>query len=172
MASAAATAVSGAFATMTARVKAHSQRPKRKTLQVTISLPLLVVMILGLLAMNTVVILGWQRRDITKTKVAAVYATATWVVTSYVTQTGTPTPTVTPPPPTITEEPEITYTTVSGDSCLLIATRFKITLNDLALENRDLDCSLLKIGVVLKIPRPTATPEPSTTPVETVTPSK
>lgn len=131
--------------------------------RVSFTLPGLLVLIIALLIMNTVVILGWQKRTETKKHVESVYATSTYEATTYVSPTPTVTATRTPAPPTPTPVPKIEYTVVSGDSCLSIVTRFNISLDSLLRAN-EIDCGLLKIGTVLTIPRPTATPEPLLTP--------
>jgi LysM repeat protein len=138
--------------------------PPSNPLRVTVSVPGLVALILILLIMNTVFILGWQKRAETKVLVHSINATATFEATTFVSPTPLPTETRTPPPPTITVEPEIMYTVVSGDSCLSITARFNVTLDALARENDDLNCDLLNIGTVLTIPRPLATQEPTVTP--------
>jgi LysM repeat protein len=140
-------------------------RPKASNpLQVTLSVPGFVALVLLLLIMNTVFILGWQKRSETKVLVRSVNATATFEATTFVSPTNAPTETRTSAPPTNTVEPEIMYTVVSGDSCLSISARFQVSLDSLAHENDDLNCDLLNIGTVLTIPRPTATPEPTVTP--------
>jgi len=138
------------------------QRP-RKTLQVTVSLPLLGLVILLLLGLNTAAILGWQQREVTKTQVAGSNATSTFIATTYVSPTPTVTVTFTVAPPTFTVEPIIEYSAVEGDSCLAIATRFKVSLDDLLAANREIDCGLLSIGTVFIIPRAPAVPEPAGT---------
>ncbi len=144
-------------------ISAHERlepRPPRRSVQVTLSLPFLFFVIAALLMVNTVAILGWQKRAVTSTRVAGENATSTYVATTYLSPTPTITPTLTPPPPTFTIEPVITYTVASGDSCLSVAYRFKVSLNDLLRENNKVDCGLLSIGTVLTIPKPTATPTP------------
>jgi LysM repeat protein len=138
-------------------------RPPRRSLQVTLSLPLLVGLIVILLAMNTLAILGWQKREVTQTQVAGANATSTYVATIYVSPTATVTATRTAAPPTATVERKIEYTVASGDSCLSVSYRFKVSLDSLLAENKQVDCGLLPIGTVLTIPKPTATPEPTLT---------
>jgi LysM repeat protein len=138
--------------------------PRRRQgfMPVTISLPVLLGLIMLLLAMNTLVILGLQKRDQTKALVNAAQSTATFIATTFVSPTPSPTLTRTPAPPTETPVVDIEYVVVSGDSCLSIAKHFNLYLNSILLKN-DLDCSVLKIGTVLKIPHPTATPEATST---------
>ncbi len=144
---------------MQAVKRAQGSRP----LRVSFTLPGLLVLIMALVLINTVFILGWQKRTETKKHVESVYATSTFEATTYVSPTPTVTATRTPAPPTPTPIPKIEYTVVSGDSCLSIVTRYNISLDSLLRAN-EIDCALLKIGTVLTIPRPTATPEPLLTP--------
>jgi LysM repeat protein len=149
-----------------------SLHPKRPAPRVTLSLPALVLLILALLAMNTVAVISWQKRVVKSTDVASARVTASYIATTYISPTPQPTFTRTPAPPTPTDIPEIEYTVVSGDSCLSIARYFKVPLDSLLALNKDLDCSLVKIGMVLRI-RP-STPTPVMAPTraaETASPS-
>lgn len=143
-------------------------RPRNR-LSVTINLPILLGLILLLVALNGLVILGLQKRGQTKILLAAAQGTATYIATTYVSPTPQPTATFTKAPPSSTPVVDITYTVASGDSCLSIAKRFNIYLDSLLVKN-NIDCSVLQIGTVLKIPHPTETPESAGTPVVTVTP--
>jgi LysM repeat protein len=79
--------------------------------------------------------------------------------------TATPAPTPTPIPP-------IEYTVQSGDTCGGIALRFGVPLSELAaLNNRDADRCLIRVGEKLTIPAPTPTPGPTETLPPGVTPS-
>ena len=127
--------------------------PPVASLAIVIGLAVLLVFMVAL------VILGMQKREQTQAQVAADRATATYIATTYISPTPSPTLTFTPAPPTRTPVVDIEYTVVSGDSCLSIVKQFNIDLNSLLMKN-DIDCSLLKIGAVLKIPHPTETPEP------------
>lgn len=149
--------------------EAVAKPPPPKRLRVTLSVPGFVALLLTLLIMNTVLILGWQKRAETKTLVQAADATSTFVATTFVSPTPSPTVTRTVAPPTETVVPQIEYTVVSGNSCLSVAAQFQVSLGSLLNEN-EIDCDLLKIGTVLVIPRPTPTPEPTVTPVETTAP--
>lgn len=134
-------------------------------LQVTLSLPALLGILLMLVSINALVILGLQKRGQTRTQFAADKATATYLATTYLSPTPTITITPTPAPPTATPVVDIEYEVVSGDSCLSISQKFNIDLNTLVRKN-DIDCSLLNIGTVLKIPQPTPTPALTSTPAE------
>jgi len=99
------------------------------------------------------------------------------------TPTLAPVPTDTPfgaPPQTATNTapPYPTYVVVSGDTCLAIALRHGVTLDELAAANGLSDCSFLRLGQVLYVPvhgtptpsatasrlAPTATPSPTAAP--------
>lgn len=145
-----------------------SPAPRRLGL-VTLNLPLLIGLVLLIVSLNALIILGLQKRDQTRALVAAGEQTATFIATTYVSPTPSPVPTNTLGPPTRTPVVDIEYTVASGDSCLSIVTRYHIDLGTLLLKN-DIDCSLLKIGTVLRIPHPTPTPEPLETGAGTATP--
>lgn len=144
-------------------IEAAARRARAsRTPKVTISLPWLALLIVALLGVNTVLVLGWQKRGETKEMVRSIQATATYEATTYISPTPTVTPTLTPPPPTPTSEPVIEYTVQPGDSCNSIATQFQVDFYELVRKN-DLNCDLLSIGTVLIIPNPTPTPEPEAT---------
>jgi LysM repeat protein len=101
-----------------------------------------------------------------------------------------PTPTFAAPPSetpfgappqtaTITPPPYPTYVVVGGDTCLGIALRFGVTLDELMAANRISDCNLLNLGKVLFVPvhgtpTPTATPSrlvPTAMPSATAAPT-
>lgn len=124
-----------------------------------VSLPVVIALVALLISMFALLILGLQKRSQTKALVAAEQATATYLATTYISPTPSPTSTFTPAPPTRTPVVDIEYTVAPGDSCFSIVKQFNIDLNSLLMRN-DIDCSLLKIGTVLKIPHPTETPEP------------
>jgi hypothetical protein len=139
-----------------------SAKGPRLLFPITITLPFLLGLLLLLVAVNSLVILGFQKRDQTEIMLAAAQATSTYIATTYVSPTPSPTLTFTPAPPTETPIVDIEYTVVEGDSCLSICTRFNLYLDSLLRKN-DIDCAALKIGTVLQIPQPTATPEPTKT---------
>lgn len=145
---------------------AHKQ-PRQ--MLVSINLPVLLGLIILFVSMIGLMILGLQKRDQTKTLAAAEQATATYIATTYVSPTPTATAVHTPAPPTQTPVVDIEYTVVSGDSCLSIAKHFNIYLDSILARN-NIDCAVLKIGTVLKIPHPTATPESTSPPAVTATP--
>ena len=141
----------------------YARKPRPKML-VTLNLPLLLGFIVLLLAVNTLIILSFQKREETKVLNAAADATSTYVATIYVSPTPAPTETNTPGPPTETPVVLIEHTVVSGESCISIAQKYNIYVDDLLLKNKDLDCGLLNIGTVLRIPpaEPTAAPTENT----------
>lgn len=139
---------------------AGSRKPRPKML-VTLNLPVLLGFIILLLVVNTLIILSFQKREETRNLNAAAEATSTYIATTYLSPTPAPTETRTPGPPTETPIVYIEYTVVSGDSCISIATKFNIYVDDLTAKNKDLDCGLLNIGTVLRIPPPEPTEAPT-----------
>lgn len=86
------------------------------------------------------------------------------------TATLSPSPSLSPTPetPTATWTPQATatpstYTVQDGDTCLSIATFFRISVQSIVLENDLAATCLLSIGQELRIPAPTATPSPQAT---------
>ncbi len=78
------------------------------------------------------------------------------------TLTYTPTPTDTPEP-TVTPLPPVDYTIQSGDTCILIAINFNVSVASIITLNNGLinaDCSNLTVGTSLKVPQATPTPTP------------
>jgi LysM repeat protein len=148
-------------------IEVSEPRSRGQPMQVTISLPALLGLVIIFVSMSIIVVLGLQKREQTRTLVDAEEVTSTFIATSYVSPTPLPTATRTPAPPTVTPEVEIEYTVASGDSCLSVARKFHLMLDSLLSKNRDIDCSLLPIGTVLTIPNPTATPETPNTPEAT-----
>jgi len=141
----------------------------RRQMQVTLNLPVLLGLLILLLAINALVILGFQNRDRTKVLIAAGQATGTYIATTYVSPTPSSTMTSTPGPPTATPVVYIEYVVVSGDSCLSIADHFNIYLDSLLAKN-EIDCAQLNIGTVLRILPPTPTPESTSTAAGTLAP--
>jgi LysM repeat protein len=150
--------------------RSAAPRPRAPSLMpVTINLPVLLGLMILLLAANTLIILGFQKRDQTKALIAGGQVTATYLATIYVSPTPSATMTSTPAPPTLTPVVYIEYTVVSGDSCISIAHQFNLFVDSLLAKN-DIDCANLAIGTVLRIPHPTATPEPTGTPAAPAAP--
>jgi len=92
--------------------------------------------------------------------------------TPVLTETTTPTitPTFTEIPtstsiPTETPLPPFDYTIRSGETCLVIAANFKISVQSIIVANQLSSECFVSVGQVLKIPYPTATPAPPPTAV-------
>ena len=84
------------------------------------------------------------------------------------TATITPTATETLPPtalPTQTPLPPFDYTVREGDSCLLIATNFGVSVQSIIVQNQLSAQCFVSVGQGLKIPYPTSTPAPPPTDV-------
>ena len=86
----------------------------------------------------------------------------TETVTPTITPTGTDIPTLTPIP-TETPLPPFDYTVRTGETCLVIAANFKISVQSIIVTNGLSSECLVGVGQVLKIPYPTATPAPPPT---------
>jgi hypothetical protein len=125
--------------------------------------PVTAGLILVLLAANSLIVFGLQRRQQADNLVAAQRATATYIATTYVSPTPVPTMTNTPGLPTETPVVPIEYEVLPGESCLSIADKFDIYLDALLLKN-EIDCAALQVGTVLIIPPPAPTPETTSTP--------
>ena len=129
--------------------------------EITLSLPAA----LGLLALSLTVgaVLVFYTL---RTTGRVVEPTATVTITNTVTVTVTSTITVTPTiAPTLTPEPPQEYTVAAGDTCLIIAATFKVSVNSIILANNLPAACTLSPGQKLVIPRPTptASPQPSST---------
>jgi LysM repeat protein len=93
--------------------------------------------------------------------------------TPTITPTFTPLPTITPtftpsatPLPTATPPPPIEYVVQEGDSCLVIAWNFDVSVESIIFQNSlDTECTI-SVGRALLIPRPT--PLPTLRPTATV----
>jgi hypothetical protein len=139
-----------------------ASKPRQLRGLLSLNLPVLLGLLLLIGAIPALVFFGMQKREQTRGLDSAAEATSTYLATTYISPTPTPTVTFTPGPPSATPVVYIEYVVVPGDSCLSISTRFNIFVDSLVLKN-GIDCSLLKIGTVLKIPPPVPTPEPTGT---------
>jgi LysM repeat protein len=91
--------------------------------------------------------------------------------TPTITPTFTPLPTITPtgtpthtPLPTHTPPPPLEYVVVDGDSCLLIALNYDVSVESIIMQNNlDTACTI-SVGRALLIPRPTPSPTPRPSP--------
>jgi LysM repeat protein/ribosomal protein L40E len=88
--------------------------------------------------------------EVTPTETPTITPTSTEV------PTGTPIPTETPLPP-------FDYTVRAGDTCLIIASQFKISVQSIIIQNQLSAQCFVSEGQVLKIPYPTPTPAPPPT---------
>jgi LysM repeat protein len=127
--------------------------------------PYILAMLAGLLALG-LLLMGLAtgavpRPAILRFPTASITPTFTPLPTSTATATDTQTPT-----PTVTPEPPISYVIQNGDSCLLLAIRYDVSVQSIALLNHlDPDCTVA-IGHTILIPHPTPTiaPIPTDTP--------
>ncbi len=133
--------------------------------EVRLSLPIaiaIVVIILGLGAAIIYTVLQGTGRVVEPTPVPTSTNTPTVTLTPTETSTPTPTPTITPLPP-------ISYTIREGDTCLLIALIYDVSVPAIADVNKlPPDCGILVPGTTILVPQPTPTPAP----LATATPSE
>jgi len=131
--------------------------------QVTLSLPVMFGLAVLLLVVGAGVVFAVLRGMGGDTPVVSAAATATATHTATVTVTLTPTITNTPTPEaTWTLEPPIEYKVAQNDLCSSIAYNFGVSVDSIVQLN-GINCDLLTVGTVLKIPRPTPTPSPQPT---------
>jgi LysM repeat protein len=140
---------------------AEEELPKDQTVkstklpEMTLSLPVALGLMVLLLVIGAGVVFALLKtgdRIVEPTAVPTASQTPTMTVTPTATMTATPQPTNTPLPP-------LEYTIKQGDSCLLIAATFDVSIQSIVLLN-DLaaDCGVLSVGQKLLIPQPTPTP--------------
>lgn len=84
--------------------------------------------------------------------------------TPTITPTGTEIPTDTPIP-TFTPQPPVPYTVRSGETCLVIASTFHVSVQSIIIQNQLSSDCLVSVGQQLLIPQPTPTPAPPPTAV-------
>ncbi len=131
--------------------------------EVTLSLPLLFGLAILLLVVGAGIVFAILRSMGGSDPVAAIAATATTTHTATATVTLTPTITETPTlEPTWTSEPPIEYKVSTGDLCSSIAYTFGVSVESI-IQLNGINCEVLSVGQVLKIPRPTPTPSPQPT---------
>lgn len=153
-------------AELTARVAAPAKKTEKTSLQagrmpeITLSLPAALGALVVVLLIGAAVVFGALRatnRVVDPTAVPTATNTATVTPTATEVFTFTPSPTLTPLPP-------IEYTVRAGDTCGGIAFTFGVsTQSIIILNNLDANCTLLRIGQVIKVPYPTPTPPPPPT---------
>lgn len=128
--------------------------------EITLNLPIalgLLVLILVIGAIVTYVALNAMGTVQQPTPTATTTMTLAPSMTPTEAPTATPLPSPTPLPP-------LEYTVKAGDSCLLIAAIYKVSVQSIADLNRlPSDCGILGEGQKLLIPQPTPTPSPMPT---------
>lgn len=128
--------------------------------ELTLSLPVALVLLAAAViigALSLFFTLQATGRVIEPTAAPSPTATATITLTP----TETPIPTETP---TLTPEPPYEYIVKAGDSCYSIAAFFNVSANVIILTNNlNANCTDLRIGQKILVPRPTATPLPPPT---------
>ncbi|RJP48677.1 MAG: LysM peptidoglycan-binding domain-containing protein [Anaerolineaceae bacterium] len=128
--------------------------------EITLSLPAALGALVVILLIGAAVVFGALRaanRVVDPTAVPTATNTATVTPTATEIFTLTPTATFTPLPP-------IDYTVQPGDTCGGIAFTFGVsTTSIIVLNNLDANCTMLRIGQVIKVPYPTPTPPPPPT---------
>jgi LysM repeat protein len=125
--------------------------------EITISLPVALILLTVLLGLGAVLVF-FVLRSTGRVVEPTPTVTPTQTATATLTPTPqTPTPTWTPiPSPT-----PFTYQVAQGDTCIGIALSFGVSVNSIVLlNNLPADCGSLTIGQPLLIPQPTATPSP------------
>jgi LysM repeat protein len=138
---------------------------------VTLSLPVVLGLAILLLVIGAGVVFAILKSMGPQAPITvAAAATATFTPTASGTATLTPTVTVTPSPlPTWTLDPPIEYKVAPNDLCSSIAYNFHVSVDSIVQLNA-INCDVLSVGQVLKIPRPTPTPSPA--PTSTLNPTE
>ncbi len=139
--------------------------------EVTLSLPVVFGLAILLLVIGAGVVFAVLKSMGPKAPItAAAAATTTSTPSATATASLTPTITLTPSPvSTWTLEPPIEYKVAAGDQCIAIAASFHVSVDSIVQLN-GINCELLSVGQVLKIPRPTPTPSPA--PTNTLNPTE
>ncbi len=132
--------------------------------EITLSLPaalgaLALILLIGAAAVYFSLRAGITGATITE-PTAEGTATLTATITLEPTETQPPTPI-----PTETPLPPFDYTVRDGDTCLLIATNFGISVQSIIVANQLSAQCFVSVGQALKIPYPTSTPAPPPTEV-------
>lgn len=154
---------------LTVKAAAPVKKTEKTSLQagrmpeVTLSLPAALGALVVILLIGATVVYFALRTGITGTTIVDPTAIPTATNTATVTPTATEIYTFTPSP-TLTPLPPIEYTVREGDTCGGIAFTFGVsTTSIIVLNNLDANCTLLRIGQVIKVPYPTPTPPPPPT---------
>ncbi len=128
--------------------------------EITINLPIALGLLVLILAIGAIITFITLRATGTVQQPTPT-ATATMTLAPSITPTDAPTST---PQPSPTSLPPLEYTIKAGDSCLLIAAIYKVSVQSIADLNRlPSDCGILSEGQKLLIPQPTPTPSPMPT---------
>jgi LysM repeat protein len=154
---------------LTVKAAAPVKKAEKTSLQadrmpeITLSLPAALGALVVILLIGATVVYFALRTGITGTTIVDPTAIPTATNTATVTPTATEIYTFTPSP-TLTPLPPIEYTVREGDTCGGIAFTFGVsTTSIIVLNNLDANCTLLRIGQVIKVPYPTPTPPPPPT---------
>src|SRR5215212_7166615 len=130
--------------------------------EITLSLPAALGALALILLIGAAAVYFSLRAGITGTTLTD--PTAEGTVTETTTITPTASETLLPTSiPTETRLPPFEYTVREGDSCLLIATNFSISVQSLIVENQLSAQCFVSVGQLLKVPYPTPTPAPPPT---------
>jgi LysM repeat protein len=154
---------------LTVKAAAPVKKAEKTSLQagrmpeITLSLPAALGALVVILLIGATVVYFALRTGITGTTIVDPTAVPTATNTATVTPTATEIYTFTPSP-TLTPLPPIEYTVREGDTCGGIAFTFGVsTTSIIVLNNLDANCTMLRIGQVIKVPYPTPTPPPPPT---------
>ncbi|MFZ5855662.1 MAG: LysM peptidoglycan-binding domain-containing protein [Chloroflexota bacterium] len=154
---------------LTVKAAAPAKKAEKTPLQagrmpeITLSLPAALGALVVILLIGATVVYFALRTGITGTTIVDPTAVPTATNTATVTPTATELFTFTPSP-TLTPLPPIDYTVREGDTCGGIAFTFGVsTTSIIVLNNLDANCTMLRIGQVIKVPYPTPTPPPPPT---------
>lgn len=154
---------------LTVKAAAPVKKAEKTSLQagrmpeITLSLPAALGALVVILLIGATVVYFALRTGITGSTIVDPTAVPTATNTATVTPTATEIYTFTPSP-TLTPLPPIEYTVREGDTCGGIAFTFGVSVQSIIiLNNLDANCTLLRIGQVVKVPYPTPTPPPPPT---------
>jgi len=142
--------------------KAETGMQASRMPEITLSLPAALGALALILLIGAAAVYFSLRAGITGTTLTE--PTAEGTVTETTTITPTASETLLPTSiPTETRLPPFEYTVREGDSCLLIATNFSISVQSLIVENQLSAQCFVSVGQLLKVPYPTPTPAPPPT---------
>jgi LysM repeat protein len=141
-------------------------KSKKTRAQVTLSLPIAILLLVIFTLLSAGLTYGAVRL-----LPATEQPTPTPSPTITPTQTNTPEPTATSTPePTFTPLPPTEYTVVEGDTCVVLAYYYNVSVRSIIeLNNLGVEC-ILPVGQTILIPQPTPTPTPQAT--QTLSPAE